>query len=82
MIHVVGSGTILSYSSTYIGGDIDHQILDVAKDNLMDTYAEVIHWDARELAFADTSIDKIVKNLHLEGKFHSGEKQTKSTDQS
>jgi tRNA G10 N-methylase Trm11 len=29
----------------------------------MDTYAEVIHWDARELAFADTSIDKIVTNL-------------------
>jgi 23S rRNA G2445 N2-methylase RlmL len=54
----------LSYPSIYIeGGDIDHQILDVAKENLMDTYAEIIHWDARELAFADTSIDKIVTNL-------------------
>lgn len=63
-----GSGTILwerlSYPFTYIGGgDIDHQALKVAKENLMDTYAEVTHWDARELAFADASIDKIVTNL-------------------
>jgi len=63
-----GSGTILSerlsYPFTYIGGgDIDHQALKVAKENLMDTLAEVTHWDARKLAFADASIDKVVTNL-------------------
>lgn len=63
-----GSGTILcerlSYPFTYIGGgDIDHQALKVAKANLMDTFAEVTNWDARKLAFADASIDKIVTNL-------------------
>ncbi|NOU92931.1 methyltransferase [Paenibacillus sp. LMG 31456] len=63
-----GSGTILwerfSYPFTYIGGgDIDHQALKVAKENLMDTFAEVTHWDARKLAFADASIDKVVTNL-------------------
>jgi len=63
-----GSGTILwerlSYPFTYIGGgDIEHQALKVAKENLMDTFAEVTHWDARKLAFADASIDKVVTNL-------------------
>jgi 23S rRNA G2445 N2-methylase RlmL len=63
-----GSGTILSerlsYPFTYIGGgDIDHKALEVAKENLKDTFAEVTCWDARELDFADASIDKIVTNL-------------------
>ncbi|RAV14188.1 methyltransferase [Paenibacillus contaminans] len=63
-----GSGTILwerlSYPFTYIGGgDIEHQALNVAKENLKDTLAEVTHWDARQLAFADASIDKVVTNL-------------------
>lgn len=63
-----GSGTILwerlSYPFTYIGGgDIDHQALLAAKENLMDTFVEVTHWDARKLAFVDASIDKVVTNL-------------------
>ncbi|SDD37659.1 23S rRNA G2445 N2-methylase RlmL [Paenibacillus sp. UNCCL117] len=63
-----GSGTILwerlSYPFTYIGGgDINHQAFKAAKENLMDTFAEVTHWDARQLAIADASIDKVVTNL-------------------
>nr|WP_175476098.1 methyltransferase domain-containing protein [Evansella caseinilytica] len=63
-----GSGTVLSerlsYPFTYIGGgDINRQALEVANENLMDTLVEIIHWDARQLDFANSSIDKVVTNL-------------------
>jgi len=63
-----GSGTILwerlSYPFTYIGGgDINAQALTAAKANLAGTMSEVTHWDARHLAIADASIDKVVTNL-------------------
>ncbi|WP_166083249.1 methyltransferase [Erysipelothrix anatis] len=63
-----GSGTILSerllYPFTFVGGgDIDNNALAVARENLKDTFAEVIQWDACKLNLEDDSIHKVATNL-------------------
>lgn len=63
-----GSGTILSerllYPFTFVGGgDIDTNALAAARENLKDTFAEVIQWDACKLNLRDDSIHKVATNL-------------------
>lgn len=63
-----GSGTVLSERATYpakqiVGGDISDVVTTIAKSNLDDAKVEVNVWDARQLPFAQSGVDKIVTHL-------------------
>ncbi|GAB2575472.1 methyltransferase domain-containing protein [Gracilibacillus alcaliphilus] len=63
-----GSGTILSERAVYpadqiAGGDRSEAVTEVAKSNLDNSKVQLHVWDARELPFSDSSVDKVVTNL-------------------